>query len=116
MNPPYGRTIGLWIAKAYHSAQAGATVVALIPARTDTQWWHEFVTKAAEVRLLQGRLKFGGATSSARSRARSRFSNMRKAFPPRFSPCGKQGDWPLRKRLLESQRASPSGMLNDNRR
>jgi site-specific DNA-methyltransferase (adenine-specific) len=65
MNPPYGRAIGEWIAKAYHSAQAGATVVALIAARTDTRWWHEFVVKAAEVRLLQGRLKFGGATSSA---------------------------------------------------
>ena len=64
MNPPYGRAIGLWIVKAYHAAQAGATVVALVPARTDTRWWHEYVMKA-EVRYLPGRLKFGGAKHSA---------------------------------------------------
>ncbi len=39
MNPPYGREIGKWIKKAYESALAGATVVCLVPARTDTAWW-----------------------------------------------------------------------------
>src|SRR5436853_1978050 len=39
MNPPYGKTIGQWIAKAYTSAQEGATVVCLLPVRTDTKWW-----------------------------------------------------------------------------
>lgn len=65
MNPPYGRAIGFWIAKAYAAAQAGATIVALIPARTDTIWWHEYVTRAAEIRFLRGRVRFGAAKSGA---------------------------------------------------
>ena len=64
MNPPYGRVIGRWMKKAYESAQGGATVVCLVPARTDTAWWHEFVMKG-EIRFLKGRLKFGGAKNSA---------------------------------------------------
>jgi phage N-6-adenine-methyltransferase len=65
MNPPYGRTIGQWVQKAFESAQGGATVVALLPSRTDTRWWHFFVTKAREVRFLPGRLKFSGSSNSA---------------------------------------------------
>lgn len=65
MNPPYGRTIGQWMRKAYESASKGATVVCLIPSRTDTAWWHEYVTKAKEVRFVRGRLKFGNAKNSA---------------------------------------------------
>lgn len=65
MNPPYGREIGRWVAKAYESAQQGATIVCLLPARTDTAWWHDFVMRAEEVRLLRGRLKFGNATAGA---------------------------------------------------
>lgn len=65
MNPPYGRDIGAWMKKAYESAQAGATVVCLVPARTDTGWWHEWAMRAAEIRLLQGRMKFGGAKTGA---------------------------------------------------
>jgi len=64
MNPPYGKVIGSWIRKAYESAQCGATVVCLVPARTDTEWWHEFAMRG-EVRLLKGRLKFGGSKNSA---------------------------------------------------
>ena len=64
MNPPYGREIGLWMAKASEAAKAGATVVCLVPARTDTAWWHEHVIKH-EVRFIKGRLKFGGAKNSA---------------------------------------------------
>ncbi len=64
MNPPYGREIGRWIAKAYESARYGATVVCLIPARTDTAWWHDYVTKG-EVRFIRGRLKFGNAKHNA---------------------------------------------------
>lgn len=64
MNPPYGRTIGLWMQKAWRSAQAGATVVCLVPARTDTHWWHNYAIKA-EVRFIRGRLKFGGHKNSA---------------------------------------------------
>lgn len=66
MNPPYGRIVtGLWIAKAYHEAQKGALVVCLIPSRTDTAWWHNFVSKAAEVRFIRGRVKFIGGRHSA---------------------------------------------------
>lgn len=65
MNPPYGRDIGLWVRKAFESSQDGATVVCLIPARTDTAWWHEHVTKATEVRFIRGRLRFGDAVASA---------------------------------------------------
>ena len=58
MNPPYGREIGKWIKKAYEESQAGVTVVCLIPARTDTKWWHDYVMKASEIRLIRGRLGF----------------------------------------------------------
>lgn len=65
MNPPYGRTIGDWMQKAYESAQAGATVVCLVPARTCTVWWHEWAMRADEIRLVRGRLKFGAAKAGA---------------------------------------------------
>jgi site-specific DNA-methyltransferase (adenine-specific) len=66
MNPPYGREIGLWMKKACDASQAGATVVALIPARPDTNWWHTFVAgRASEIRFLKGRIKFGGGQNSA---------------------------------------------------
>lgn len=65
MNPPYGREIGQWVQKAFESAQTGATVVCLVPARTDTQWWHRYVLNASEVRYIEGRLKFGGSANSA---------------------------------------------------
>lgn len=64
MNPPYGKTIGQWMAKAYQSAQNGATVVCLVPSRTDASWWHEWAMKG-EVRFIRGRLRFGGAKNSA---------------------------------------------------
>ena len=64
MNPPYGREIGKWMKKANESAQAGATVVCLVPSRTDTRWWHDFAIQH-EVRFVKGRLKFGNATNSA---------------------------------------------------
>ena len=63
MNPPYGRQIGAWMAKAYRASQAGATVVCLVPARTDTAWWHDYAAKGA-VEFLRGRLKFGGHKNS----------------------------------------------------
>lgn len=57
MNPPYGRQIGAWMKKAIEAAEAGATVVALIPARTDTVWWWNSARRG-EVRFLKGRLNF----------------------------------------------------------
>ena len=64
MNPPYGREIGAWMGKAFGAAEEGATVVALIPARTDTDWWHSYAMKH-EIRFLRGRLKFEGAEQFA---------------------------------------------------
>jgi site-specific DNA-methyltransferase (adenine-specific) len=66
MNPPYGRTIGSWMAKAHEASQRGATVVCLVPARTDTQWFHDHVlTAGAEIRFMRGRVKFGDAANGA---------------------------------------------------
>lgn len=66
MNPPYGREIGPWVEKARREAERGALVVGLLPARTDTAWFHEHVYRAAtEIRFLKGRLKFEGAAASA---------------------------------------------------
>jgi len=65
MNPPYGREIGKWVRKAYESSLEGATVVCLLPARTDTAWWHDYIALNAEVRFVRGRLKFGVAKNSA---------------------------------------------------
>lgn len=65
LNPPYGREIQLWIKKAYEESKKGATVVLLIPSRTDTKWWHEYVVKAKEIRFIKGRLKFNNHTNSA---------------------------------------------------
>lgn len=64
MNPPYGRSIGEWVKKAYQSSLAGAIVVCLIPARTDTRWWHDYCMKG-EIRFVKGRLKFGDSKNSA---------------------------------------------------
>ena len=59
MNPPYGRTINKWIEKAYKESLKGATVVCLIPSRTDTRYWHDYIFPYAEIRFLKGRVKFG---------------------------------------------------------
>lgn len=64
-NPPYGRLVGKWVRKAFFSSVEGATVVMLLPARTDTKWFHDFILHRAEVRLLKGRLKFGRGIGSA---------------------------------------------------
>lgn len=65
MNPPYGRTIGLWVKKAYESSLSGATVVCLLPARTDTKYFHDYCLPYGEIRFIRGRLKFGGSKNSA---------------------------------------------------
>ena len=58
MNPPYGREIGKWIKKAYEEYEKGAIVVCLIPARTDTRYWHDYIFSHATIRFLKGRVKF----------------------------------------------------------
>ena len=65
LNPPYGsKTSKLsdWIKKAYVESLSGTTVVCLIPARTNTNWFHDYCLKYGEVRFIKGRPKFGGAT------------------------------------------------------
>ncbi len=59
-NPPYGREIGKWVRKAWLAAEDGATVVMLLPARTDTAWFHDYIYNRTdvEIRFLRGRLKF----------------------------------------------------------
>ncbi|NDD55916.1 adenine methyltransferase [bacterium] len=64
MNPPYGREIGKWVKKAYESSLTGATVVCLIPARTDTRWWHDYCMRG-DVKFIRGRLKFGSSKNPA---------------------------------------------------
>ena len=66
MNPPYGREIKYWVQKAYEESLKGATVVCLIPARTDTAYWHDYIFgKADDIRFLRGRLKFGDSKNPA---------------------------------------------------
>jgi len=57
MNPPYGRAIKLWMKKAYEESLRGATVVCLVPARTDTAWWWDYAMKG-EIRFIRGRVRF----------------------------------------------------------
>lgn len=64
MNPPYGRGIASWVQKAYESSLSGATVVCLLPARTETRWFHDYCMKG-EIRFIRGRLKFGGSKVNA---------------------------------------------------
>ena len=66
VNPPYGRGIDEWIKKGYQeSRKEGTKVVMLIPARTDTKYWHKYVMRADEIYFVKGRLKFGGSSNSA---------------------------------------------------
>jgi phage N-6-adenine-methyltransferase len=65
LNPPYGRVIKDWMRKASEVASGGGTVVCLVPARTDTAWWHDYCINAYEIRYIRGRLKFGGQKNSA---------------------------------------------------
>lgn len=65
-NPPYGRQIKDWVKKAYEESQKDdTTVVMLIPARTDTIYFHEYIYHKAEIRFIKGRLKFGDAKNAA---------------------------------------------------
>lgn len=66
-NPPYGRKeTGEWVKKAYEEHLRGCeTIVMLLPARTDTKWFHEYIYGKAEIRFVKGRLKFGGSKDAA---------------------------------------------------
>lgn len=64
-NPPYGREISKWVEKAYNENKKGTFVVMLLPARTDTRWFHNYIYNQHEIRFLKGRLKFGNSKNSA---------------------------------------------------
>lgn len=64
-NPPYGRAIKYWVEKAYNESLRGCTVVMLLPSRTDTQYWHDYIIPFAEVRFIKGRLRFNNSVNSA---------------------------------------------------
>ena len=66
VNPPYGREISKWVEKAEaESKKTNTTVVCLLPARTDTAWFHDHVLGKAEVRFIRGRIRFSGSPSNA---------------------------------------------------
>jgi len=64
-NPPYGRKIGKWARKCFEASQNGALVVLLVPARTDTRWFHDWVQGKADIEFISRRLRFGGAKMNA---------------------------------------------------
>ena len=65
-NPPYGRDIKKWVEKSYREGTKDNTIVVLLlPARTDTRWFHDFVYGRAELRFVRGRLKFGHSEINA---------------------------------------------------
>ena len=66
-NPPYGRGIGKWVEKCFLEVEENdcKCAVMLIPARTDTQWFHKYIYKNAEIRFIKGRLKFGSSKNAA---------------------------------------------------
>lgn len=65
-NPPYGKVIGNWVKKAHEEAQKPhTTVVMLIPARTDTKYFHDYIYAKHEIRFIRGRLKFGDSKNAA---------------------------------------------------
>ena len=64
-NPPYGRAIGAWVKKCYEESRKPDTlVVMLIPARTDTKYFHNFIYQRSEIRFVKGRVKFDGKTNA----------------------------------------------------
>jgi site-specific DNA-methyltransferase (adenine-specific) len=65
MNPPYGKNISKWMKKAFEESQRGSLVVCLVPSRTDTKWWHDWVMRASEIRFISGRISFGNQKQSA---------------------------------------------------
>lgn len=87
-NPPYSESAA-WIGKAFTMSRDGTIVVCLIPARTDTRYWHDYVMKADEVRLVKGRLRFVGGKASAP------FPSAVVIFrpTPRLRPIVRSWDW-----------------------
>jgi phage N-6-adenine-methyltransferase len=84
MNPPYGREIEEWIQKAYEESLRGCTVVCLIPARTETAWFHDYCLKG-EVRFVRKRIWFTDINGRT---GRPRFGSAIVIFrPPKEGGC-----------------------------
>lgn len=100
-NPPYSDSAS-WIRKAFEASRDGTVVVCLIPARTDTRYWHDYVMKADEVRLVKGRLKFVGGKASAP------FPSAVVIFrpTPRLRPIVRSWDW--RRAAADCHQANPN--------
>lgn len=64
-NPPYGREIGQWVRKCYEERERCEVIVMLLPARTDTKWFHDYIYGKAEIRFIKGRLHFNDAKQGA---------------------------------------------------
>ena len=65
-NPPYGREIKKWVKKCYEEGKKENTIVVmLIPARTDTSYFHDYIYNKSEIRFIRGRLRFGDGKSPA---------------------------------------------------
>ena len=65
-NPPYGRKISKWVRKCHdESLKPGTLVVMLVPARTDTAWFHNYIYNRSEIRFLKGRLRFNDGDRDA---------------------------------------------------
>lgn len=65
VNPPYGREISKWVKKAYYESLNGTTIVMLLPARTDTLWFHNYIYHKSKITFLKGRLHFNNSKNSA---------------------------------------------------
>jgi DNA N-6-adenine-methyltransferase (Dam). len=81
-NPPYGKGIGRWIRKARDSTAVGTVVVCLLPARTDTAWWHDYVMEAAEIRFIRGRIYFKSPEAPTNKDPRTPFPSAVVVFRP----------------------------------
>lgn len=64
VNPPF-KGIEKWAKRSWEQSRLGKTVVMLIPARTDTRWWHDYCMQASEIRFIKGRLTYEGGKSNA---------------------------------------------------
>lgn len=64
MNPPYGSEITAWIKKAHYQQHKAKLIVALLPAKTSTKWFHAYIYNKTELRFLEGRLKFSNSGSA----------------------------------------------------
>jgi site-specific DNA-methyltransferase (adenine-specific) len=80
LNPPYGRGIDKWVKKSWEESQKGSIVVVLLPARTDTKWFHEFVYGRAEIRFIKGRIRF--LDGERRARCPAPFPSMLAIYRP----------------------------------